>query len=353
MGPYWDLGLGLEIRGFAISDSAHYEPGSPGFRRAAPSGLSCPSLIPPDHSGSQHEFAVQADEWFHVAPYEPGLHLVAEPGHVFSWLIAGSERTVLLDTGLGIADVAAAVAPAATSPVVVVNSHVHFDHVGGNALFADTEMHELGPEWVAAGCRAEYLRDYRKLAAGMRVSWERLREADRDGWFMLGPDETVRPWPEARLQELGWRISPPEPTRLLREGEEIDLGDRVLRVIHTPGHAPDHICLVDERAGILFAQDQAYYGPHLICERGSDLGEFARSTRRLASELRGAIRVVYAAHCLRPALPPRFLDELADAAEGVAAGEIALSPAKGMFGEPVQGADFGHFSILVSDEARA
>ena len=40
-----------------------------------------------------------------------------------------------------------------------------------------------------------------------------------------------------------------------------------MQVIHTPGHAPDHICLVDEVAGILFAQDQAYYGPQLIRER--------------------------------------------------------------------------------------
>ena len=296
-------------------------------------------------------FVADASDWFQVAEIEPGLHVVAEPGHVFSWLIAGSERSVLLDTGLGLADIAAAIAPVAGAPAFVVNSHVHFDHVGGNELFEHTEMHELGPEWIEAGTRDEYLRAYRDLAEEMAPSWERLRDADRDGWFLVGPDETMRPWPGVQIDQAGWRIDPPPPTRLLADGDTIELGDRTLRVIHTPGHAPDHICLVDEAAGILFAQDQAYYGPQLICEQGSDLRAYARSARRLADELTGAIRVVYTAHCLRPSVPPRFLGELADAAEAVAAGEIRLLPMKGLFGEPVPGADFGHFSILVSAEA--
>ena len=298
-------------------------------------------------------FAADAGAWFQVGEIEPRLHLVAEPGHVASWLVAGSDRCMLLDTGLGLADISAAISPFASAPTFVVNSHVHFDHVGGNRLFEHTEMHELGPEWIAAGCRDEHLLAYRELARGMDESWKRLHDADRDGWFLIGPDEMLRPWPERRIAEIGWRISAPEPTRLLADGDTIELGDRRLRVIHTPGHAPDHICLVDEVAGILFAQDQAYYGPHLIYEEGSDAAVFARSARRLADELAGQIRVVYAAHCLRPSIPPRFLGELADAAESVAAGEAPLSPMSGMFGEPVIGADFGHFSILVSPETAA
>jgi glyoxylase-like metal-dependent hydrolase (beta-lactamase superfamily II) len=295
-------------------------------------------------------FAADARAWFHVAEVEPGVHLVAEPGHVFSWLVAGSERCVLVDTGLGLADIAAAIEPVAAAPTIVVNSHVHFDHVGGNELFEHVAMHELGPEWIEYATRDEEVSAYRDVAEGMYESWDRLREADRDGWFLIGPDETMRPWPRERLAELGWRIDPPQPTQLLADGDTVELGDRTLRVIHTPGHAPDHICLLDEAAGILFAQDQAYYGPLLIYERGTDPATYARSARRLADELAGAVRTVYAAHSLRPSVPPRFLGELADAAEAVAAGEAPLSQARGMLGEPVLGADFGYFSILVSPE---
>ena len=294
------------------------------------------------------KFAAEARQWFHVAPMEPGLHIVAEPGHVVSWLIAGSERSALLDTGLGIADIRAAIDPVAEGPVAVVNSHVHFDHVGGNVLFDDVAMHELAPDWIASGTRDEYRNGYAELATGMYDAWTHLRDADREDWFLIGPDETMREWPTERLAELGWRIDPPSPTRLLADGDTIELGDRSLRVIHTPGHAPDHICLLDEAAGILFAQDQAYYGPQLICEEGSDLEAYARSMRRLADELAGAIRIVYTAHCLRSSVPPRFLAELADASEAMAAGEVPLRDMRGLLGEPVMGADFGHFSILTS-----
>ncbi len=181
---------------------------------------------------SESRFAAPAESWFRVGEVEPGVHLVAEPGHVNSWLIGGEERSLL-------------------------------------------------------------------------------------------------------------------PTRLLVDGERLDLGGRELTVIHTPGHAPDHICLLDERAGVLWAQDQAYYGPHLVYEPGADLDQFATSARHLAEELAGALRTVYCAHCLRPSVPPSFLAELADAAESVAGGEVATEPAAGFFGEPVRAADFGHFSIMV------
>ncbi|MQA73415.1 MAG: MBL fold metallo-hydrolase [Solirubrobacterales bacterium] len=236
---------------------------------------------------SSRSFAADAREWFQVGEIEPGLHVVAEPGHVLSWLIAGSERCALLDTGLGLADISTAISPVAAAPAFVVNSHVHFDHVGGNELFEHTEMHELAPQWIEAGCREAHLRAYRELADSMNESWSRFERADRDGWFMIGPDETMRAWPGRGIAELGWRIDPPRPTRLLADGDAIELGERTLRVIHTPGHAPDHICLLDEAAGILFAQDQAYHGPHLIYEEGSDPAVFARSARRLADELAG------------------------------------------------------------------
>jgi glyoxylase-like metal-dependent hydrolase (beta-lactamase superfamily II) len=288
-----------------------------------------------------------------VAPLEPGVWLVGEPGHVNSWLIRGSERALLLDTGLGLADISAAVATVCRQPPQVVNSHVHFDHVGGNGLFAETAMHELGPEWIEAGCEPSQLSAYPDLVPAMTEEYGRLLAADREGgFFLIGPDEEMRPWPAEGIAEHGWRIEPPPPTRLLAEGDEIDLGDRVLRVLHTPGHAPDHICLLDERAGVLWAQDQAYYGPHLVYEPGADFGDFLTSTRRLADELSGSLRTVYTAHCLRPTVPPAFLGELAAAAEAVAGDEARLTPLEGFFGEPVRSADFGHFSILLPDEGR-
>ena len=301
---------------------------------------------------AERRFAVEAADWFEVVALEPRVHVVSEPGHVFSWLISGSERSVLLDTGLGIADIAAAIEPVAVSPVSVVNSHTHFDHVGGNDRFTSAAMHELGPQWLEANTEQWELDAYGRVAADLAEAYERLVAVDREGSFLLGPDQRVRPWPAKEIAAAGgWRIDVPAPDRLLADGDRLELGDRSLQVFHTPGHAPDHICLLDEAEGILFAQDQTYYGPHLIYLPGSDIGDFARSVRRLADQLRGSLRAVYVAHCLRPSVPPVFLDQLADAADEVAAGEAELAPAPGLFGEPVLGADYGHFSILVPPEA--
>lgn len=302
-----------------------------------------PEVSPPRQGG----FAADAEAWFHVGEVEPGIHLIAEPGHVFSWLIVGSEECVLLDTGLGIADVRVPVRAVIDAPPLVVNSHVHFDHVGGNHLFERTAMHSLGPQWVDAGCSRRLLEAYLEEAEALTSAWRRLLEADRPFFSMIGPDEEMRPWPADGIARTGWEVSPPPPTRLLADGDRIDLGSHELRVLHTPGHAPDHMCLLDERRGILWAQDQAYYGPQLICEPGSDLATFARSARRLADELGDSLRIVYTAHCLRPSVPPRFLSELADAAETVAAGEAELQTGPVVLGRPVKFADFGHFAIVL------
>lgn len=291
--------------------------------------------------------------WFTVMPVEPNLHMVAEPGHVFSWLIHGAERSILLDTGLGIADIAAAIEPARTSPVTVVNSHTHFDHVGGNELFDSVLMHEAGPAWLERNSSDHELEAYDRLAAGIEPAFERFQAADRESWFVLSPDQRPRPWPAAQVAAGRWRLSPPEPTGLLADGDVIDLGDRRLRVVNTPGHCPEHICMLDEGAGILFAQDQAYYGEHLVYLPESSVTDYARSCRRLADELRGSLRSIYCAHSLRPTVWPGFLDELADAAEEVAGGEAALEPMRGLFGEAVLGVDHGHFQILVPMDFQA
>jgi glyoxylase-like metal-dependent hydrolase (beta-lactamase superfamily II) len=300
-------------------------------------------------------FAADASKWFEVVPVEPGLHMVAEPGHVFSWLIGGADRSILLDTGLGIADIRAAIEPALDgSPVTVVNSHTHFDHVGGNELFDEVLMHEAGPEWLERNTQDWELESYDKLVAEIEPAFEGFLAADRQAWFVLSPDQRPRPWPADEIRAAGgWHIDAPDPTGLLSEGDGIDLGGRRLRVIHTPGHCPDHICLLDERAGILFAQDQAYYGEQLIYLPESDVADYARSCRRLADALRGSLRTVYCAHSLRPTVWPGFLDELADAAEHVAAGEATLKPMHGLFGEDVIGIDHGHFQILVSKDFEA
>jgi glyoxylase-like metal-dependent hydrolase (beta-lactamase superfamily II) len=100
-------------------------------------------------------------------------------------------------------------------------------------------------------------------------------------------------WPAAVFQKLPW----PErdarwPVRedakgfgwtLLDDGDVVEAGDTSLRVIHTPGHAPDHISLFEEESRTLFCGDLVVAGSTVVIPggRGGDLAAYLRSLERI------------------------------------------------------------------------
>jgi ribonuclease/clavin/mitogillin len=100
----------------------------------------------------------------------------------------------------------------------------------------------------------------------------------------------------ARL--LGGRLG---VTRLLSDGERLPYGSRGMRVLHTPGHAPGHLCFIDQSSGIGVVGDMvASVGTIIIePEDGGDMSEYLDSLQRLrALEL----------SCLLPAHGPPITD---------------------------------------------
>lgn len=78
--------------------------------------------------------------WFVVYAVDSGVYAITEPyqfQEVISYLILGGERALLFDTGLGIDSMSALVRQLTPLPVSVLNSHTHYDHVGGNAEFPE------------------------------------------------------------------------------------------------------------------------------------------------------------------------------------------------------------------------
>src|SRR5688572_26325138 len=78
------------------------------------------------------------DDWFVVYRLGGGVFAICEPfqfQEVISYLILGSRRALLFDTGLGIGKISRIVSKLTSLPVTVLNSHTHFDHVGGNTEF--------------------------------------------------------------------------------------------------------------------------------------------------------------------------------------------------------------------------
>jgi glyoxylase-like metal-dependent hydrolase (beta-lactamase superfamily II) len=283
--------------------------------------------------------------WFHTRELHPGVWLVAEPSHVNTWLVAGQERAVLLDTGLGIAPIRPVAERLTDRPVSVLNTHSHFDHVGGNHEFEEIVIHELGAPALEREVPPELLADYLGYTRRLLAAADEYRRADGELFHLLTPDSDPRPLPDG-FDAGSWRIPVSRATSTLRDGDRVDLGGRALTVLHTPGHSPDSICLLDERDGLLFAADAISTGPIYAQLPDSDLDAFAASTRRLA-DLVPELRSVLVHHFGRVAVEPAFLSSVAEAFETLPAGDVRSTAAKDCLGHDVREVRFAGFSILL------
>lgn len=84
------------------------------------------------------------------------------------------------------------------------------------------------------------------------------------------------PWPEADPQLA-------RPWRQLADDAVVTAGDGYLWVLHTPGHAPDHVCFYDPRSAVVFAGDLVRNGGTIVipATKGGHLSSYLRSLNRI------------------------------------------------------------------------
>ena len=101
-----------------------------------------------------------------------------------------------------------------------------------------------------------------------------------------GCDPIAARWPAAVFRKMLW----PELDRLqsvecvsVADGDRIPAGDGTLLAVHTPGHAPDHLCFLDEATGTLFSADLVVPGSSVVipASRGGSLAQYLASLRRV------------------------------------------------------------------------
>jgi len=265
------------------------------------------------------------DDWFRVHAVGPGVFAISEPRQyegVNSFLVVGSKRALLFDSGLGVASIAGVVRKLTALPVTVLNSHTHFDHVGGNREFDD--VRNLDVPYSRASARGEISESLRAYAR------ETLTENRVCGPLPAGVTSRAYSIP-------AWRIA-----AHIRDGERLDLGDRTLEIVRTPGHTPDSLCLLDSANGLLFTGDTYYSGEIYLWAPETSVSDYAASISRLAS-LRPRLKRVLPAHGPPIAEPDRLL-ELREALEDIGAGTAKFE----LTDHGRRQYRFEHFSILMS-----
>ncbi|MCC7053226.1 MAG: amidohydrolase family protein [Gemmatimonadaceae bacterium] len=239
----------------------------------------------PRAANAAFEVVDTGSDWFTVYRVEPGLFALVESRQfqeAISYLLVGTRRALLFDTGIGLVPMAPVIATLTSLPVTVLNSHTHFDHVGANAEFRDI-----------LGMDTPFTRE----SARGRPHTD-LADEVAAGSFCGAPPSGA--------DTAAFRARPFTVTGRVADGDSIDLGGRTVVVLAAPGHTPDAIALHEPARGLLFTGDSYYDSTLWLFSPGTDLAAYERSMARLAALVPG-LRRLLPAHNTVTAEPTRLL----------------------------------------------
>lgn len=209
-------------------------------------------------------------DWFTIDRVGADTSIISEYRHweeTHCYLLCGNERSLLIDTGLGVCDISKEVEKLSGKPVAAVATHIHWDHIGGHKYFPDFYAHETELNWLSGGFPLPM-----DVVCGM--------VADRcdlpDGYDVSA-----------------YELFQGAPTRILHDGDLIDLGGRVIEVLHTPGHSPGHMCFWEKARGYLFSGDLVYKDTLFAYYPSTDPEAYLESLEKVSAL---PVRRVFPAH---------------------------------------------------------
>lgn len=232
----------------------------------------CESIPRPENA--RLNLSAYSDDWYQVYETADGVYSIVEPyqfQETVSHLIVGEDRALLFDTGIGLLSIKAIVEKITQLPVTVLNSHTHYDHVGGNWEFANV-----------LAIDSDYTRTNMRGFGNGRIAEDFLPEAFCKGAPKESNTESfyTRPWKQSRY---------------VKDGEILELGGRALQVLHVPGHTPDAVALLDAANRLLFTGDSWYDASLWLFVPETSLNDYEASVTRLA-EMEGDVDYLLGAH---------------------------------------------------------
>jgi glyoxylase-like metal-dependent hydrolase (beta-lactamase superfamily II) len=205
---------------------------------------------------------------------------------------------------MGIARLQPVIQSITQTAVIVLNSHTHPDHTGANFEFdeiwgVDTAFTKKNSKGVSGSSVQEWVKKDKicgELPAGFQ------------------PDD--------------YRIRPFRISHFVKDGEQIDLGNKKLQIIFTPGHTPDSLCLLDREDRVLFTGDTFYLGPLYLYSPETNFAEYTRSVDRLVG-LQNEFEILLTGHNV-PEASGSALASLKEAIHKIKTGEVKAMEKRGL-----------------------
>ena len=225
--------------------------------------------------------------WFKVYNVGENVFAIVEPYNfeeAICYLILGKKKALLFDTGIGVDSISNIVKELTILPIVVANSHSHYDHIGGNHEFNNV------------------------LAFRSNFTLKHAKE----GWNHEAvkhevTQEAICLEKLSKLDTANYSIKPYKISHFLSDNDIIDLGDRKIKILSVPGHTPDAIALLDKSNGYLWTGDTYYDGDIYLFAKETNLAAYKKSILKLA-KIAPTLKYIFPSHNNPISQPERLLE---------------------------------------------
>ena len=205
------------------------------------------------------------------------------------FLLAGTEKALLIDSGMNLSNARDVAAGLTDLPLSLLNTHADRDHIGSNEQFDAFYMHP----------------------------------ADEPVYRRSGKPGTIIP---------------------VREGDSLNLGDRELRIIHLPGHTPGSIAVLDVQNRVLISGDPVQeHGRIFMFGDHRNMKDYIASLEHLEG-FADQFDEIWPSHADIP-VSPDVIPKLRDGAQAVLDGTIRGTPTE-RFGQRIVAYDLGFCTLL-------
>jgi len=259
-------------------------------------------------------------EWFQITEVDKDIFVIVEPEHVQCYLVKGKKLSALIDTGMGFSNIRSAIEPLIDTGIIVLNTHWHYDHTGGNRLFKEIGISEIEMPLIEKDFPNDVL---------MEIYIEPCRL------------EGI-PFPADFVPEK-YEVRGSKATFSLADGDTFDLGGRILEAAATPGHTHGSMSIIDGLTGNLFCGDLIYRGSIYAHLDESDLDAYVDTLQKLMRRY-DEIKTVFTGHNAY-AMPKTFLASVLEGFLQIKEGSVRAVRDYGR-GKDILAYSFETFNIL-------